>query len=200
LHIRAASLALKRPGDLRSVPDRLVVNVVQVFEPTPPRGEEPITWTLMTTEPIETPEQRAGVVDAYRARWRIEEYFKALKTGCAYEKRQLESEHALLNTLALLVPIAWRLLVLRNVATNAPETSAKRLLTVEELKLLRVISKRVVLPEEPTAREVLMAIAGLGGHLRRNGDPGWQVLGRGYEVLAIAHAGWIAAKARSDQS
>ena len=32
---------------------------------------------------------------------------------------------------------------------------------------------------KPTAREVTMAIAALGGHLKRNGDPGWITLGRG---------------------
>jgi hypothetical protein len=42
----------------------------------------------MTTEPIDTPEQILAVVDGYRHRWKIEELFKALKTGCAYEKRQ----------------------------------------------------------------------------------------------------------------
>ena len=52
-------------------------------------------------------------LDYYRSRWSIEEFFKALKTGCSYEKRQLESRHALLNALGILAPIAWQLLVLR---------------------------------------------------------------------------------------
>jgi IS4 transposase len=39
----------------------------------------------MTTEAVETAEQVAAVVDAYRARWLIEEFFKALKTGCGFE-------------------------------------------------------------------------------------------------------------------
>ena len=34
----------------------------------------------------------------------MEELFKALKTGCALQKRQLMSLHALLNALALLLP------------------------------------------------------------------------------------------------
>jgi hypothetical protein len=47
-------------------------------------------------------------VDCYRGRWTIEEYFKALKTGCQYERRQLETAHSLLNALAILAPVAWR--------------------------------------------------------------------------------------------
>ncbi len=40
----------------------------------------------------------------------------------------------------------------------------------------------------------MLAIAGLGGHLKSNGDPGWQVLGRGYEKLLAYEMGWLAAK------
>ena len=37
-----------------------------------------------------------------------------------------------------------------------------------------------------------MAIAALGGHIKNNGEPGWQVLGRGYEKLLVLEQGWIA--------
>jgi Transposase DDE domain len=60
-----------------------------------PQGDEPIAWYLVTNEPIATLEQVAAVVDAYRARWVVEEFFKALKTGCQIEKRQMESYGAL---------------------------------------------------------------------------------------------------------
>jgi hypothetical protein len=53
-------------------------------------------------------------------RWTIEEFFEALKTGCQFEKRQLESFHALTNALALFLPIAARLLALRSAARVAP--------------------------------------------------------------------------------
>jgi hypothetical protein len=71
-----------------------------------PKGEQAIEWYLVTNEPIGTTEQVAAIVDAYRARWVIEELFKALKTGCQIEKRQLESYEALRNALALFLPIA----------------------------------------------------------------------------------------------
>ncbi len=173
----------------------LSVNVVEVFEPAPPEGEEAIAWRLMTTEPIATPEDRARVVDFYRARWRIEEFFKALKTGCAYEKRQLESEHSLLNALAILVPVAWRLLLLRHLARNMPEEKASAVFSEDQLNLLRLLSKRVKLTADPTLQEVLLAVAGLGGHLKNNGPPGWQTIGRGYDDFAMAWSGWQAARA-----
>jgi hypothetical protein len=42
------------------------------------------------------------------------------------------------------------------------------------------------LPEAPTIRDAMLGIARLGGHLPRNGDPGWIVLGRGFEDFLSA--------------
>ena len=64
------------------------------------------------------------MVDAYRARWVIEELFKALKTGCQIEKRQMESYGALRIALALFLPIAVRLLALRDAARSEPDAPA----------------------------------------------------------------------------
>ena len=41
-------------------------------------------------------------------------------------------------------------------------------------------------------KEAMLAIAGLGGHLPRNGDPGWIVLGRGMHDLLVLELGWRA--------
>ena len=98
----------------------LAVHVVAVSERETPPGEEPIEWRLITTEPVDTVDQVLRIVEWYRTRWVIEEFFKALKTGCAYEKRQLESLATLVIALALLAPIAWQLLLLRHLARRTP--------------------------------------------------------------------------------
>jgi hypothetical protein len=51
---------------------------------------------------------------------------------------------------------------------------------------------KVVMPAEPTANDALLAVAQLGGHLKSNGPPGWQVLGRGYDSLLLVELGWMA--------
>lgn len=70
------------------------------------RSEAPVEWLLLTTEPVDTLAQILRVVDHYCARWLIEDYFKALKTGCSLEKRQSGSYHALTKVTALLAPLA----------------------------------------------------------------------------------------------
>jgi hypothetical protein len=197
LMIGATSVTLKRPTTLGStIPATVTLNVVRVWEPEPPVGESAIEWILWTTEPIATPEDIAWIVDSYRARWTIEEYFKALKTGCAYEARQLEDYEGLVNALAVFAPIACHLLEVRSEARRAPNAPASTVMSETQLKVLRALG-RVRLPDAPTIRDALLAIAALGGHIKYSGDPGWLTLARGFSELRLLTRGWEAAQLQS---
>jgi len=176
-----------------SLPRALPLNVVHVHEVAAPRGQQPVDWLLLTTLPVDTIAQVELVIDCYRRRWLIEEYFKAIKTGCAFEKRQLESKHALLNALALFIPIAWRLLTLRHLARETPNESAFRVVSERQLRILRA-RKKAPIRRKATVYDALLAIAAEGGHIRNNGEPGWQVLGRGYEKLLYMELGYVIAQ------
>ena len=183
LGLKASVISLRRPDALpASLPPQLSIHVVLVEEQNPPAGETPISWLLYTTEPIKTAADLERVVDFYRCRWTVEEFFKALKTGCAIEKRQLESYHSLVNALAIYIPIAWRVLRHRSLARAIGEAPASAVLSELQLKILRKKSRRP-LSKAPTVDETLTAIAGIGGHLKRNGAPGWLTIARGYEKL-----------------
>ena len=163
-----------------------------------PNGSEPpVDWVLATTEPIDSVAEIERIVDTYRSRWVIEEFFKALKTGCEFEKRQLESEHTLSNALGLLVPIAWQMLLLRSLSRSDETAPASDVLTETQVNVLAAFSPKF--PTRPTVRQAMLAIAGMGGHIKNNGEPGWIVIGRGFQHLLVLEAGWKAAK-RSDQS
>ncbi len=175
--------------------------MVYVWEPEPPDGEEPVEWLLLTNEPIATEQDLLAVVDAYRARWEIEEYINVLKTGCAYETRQLETYERLCKMLMVFVPIAWHLLAMRRVAREKADAdaAAETVLDVTSLEVL-CSQPRCRLAAGATAQQALWAIAALGGHLRHNGEPGWLTLRRGYRELLTLHAGWEAAKKASERS
>ena len=78
LEVRATTITL--PVNLaatsdvtgRLVPSVITLNVVEVREPNPPEGEVAIHWILLTTLPIDTDEQVAEIVAAYKVRWKIE--------------------------------------------------------------------------------------------------------------------------------
>ena len=191
LSVGATTVAFRRPATAHSERKSIEVNIVYVWEAEPPLGQEPIDWVLFTTEPVDTVAQLHTVVEYYQGRWIIEEFFKALKTGCAFEKRQLESYHALSNALAVFSVGAWRLLRRRAGSRASPEASPTSVLSTTQLQLLqhRLKLRR---PLE-TAQQALFAVARLGGHLKSNGDPGWQSLGRGFEKLLLMQSGWTAA-------
>jgi hypothetical protein len=200
LAISSRSVALRRPQTTdSSYPKSLDVNVVHVFEPSPPDGEDPVRWLLLTSEPIQSADEVAKVVDAYRARWTIEEYFKALKTGCAYEARQLRSIRTLTNALGIFAVIAWRLLLLRAVERAAPQTPATTVLEPIMLEALAArlknIRERRLLPAQPTVADLMWGIGRLGGMCKSNGAPGWQVLWRGFQDLLTWGAGYSAGRA-----
>lgn len=203
MRFAARQVVLQRPRDhRRTLPAAITVNVIYGWEASPPPGESPVEWWLVTTEPVETVAQVLQIVEWYRTRWLIEEFFKCLKTGCAYERRQLESLNTLLVALALLAPIAWQLLLLRHLARALPEAPARIALSPRQLLVLRALPVGATLSSQPTTRDALLAVARLGGHLRQNGEPGWLVLGRGMQKLLRMEVGWAAAEqARgSDQS
>lgn len=195
LHIASTLATLHRPRGSEGCPPTLTVHVVHVYEPTPPAGQDAVDWLLYTTEPIDTVKRIEEIVDAYRTRWLIEEFNKALKTGCVVQKRQLESQEAILNLLALCLPIAVELLALRSLARQHPPRPAADLLTRTQIGALRALSHRPV-PRAPTAQDVLWCIAGIGGHIKNNGDPGWQVLQRGMQKFLAFAEGWAAHEAK----
>jgi len=64
------------------------------------------------------------VVAIHRKRCLIEDYFKALKSGCSLEKRQVDSYEGMRHVLCLLAPLAYRLLRLRGLhrtVANEPQ-------------------------------------------------------------------------------
>jgi IS4 transposase len=69
----------------------------------------PVVWRLVTTDVIESTDDIDRVIEIYRKRWVIEEFFKAIKTGCRFESHQLEHIKGLLIALSIESAIAWQL-------------------------------------------------------------------------------------------
>jgi hypothetical protein len=197
LEIRAKAIDLYRAHQhAEHLPDCLSLNFVEVREVEAPAGTTPVIWRLVTTEPIDTDAQAAEVIDMYRKRWVIEEFFKAIKTACRFESHQLEDIKGLLVALSIESTIAWQLLRLRHVARRDPSAPGKRLLTSGQLAALTILrSRRGEGSEELSVDNVIGELARLGVHLRNNGPPGWVVLKRGLRKLSLLAEGLSLASA-----
>jgi hypothetical protein len=199
--VTATTVTVKRTrNSSKDYPPKTQINLVHVFEPCPPSNEEPVQWVLLTNEPISTDDEIRSIIGCYRQRWIIEEFFKAIKTGCVFTKRQLKTYSALTIALAMTLPIAWSMLLLRTQARSNDKVPAEFFVDEFRLKIIRAHAVRYKLPQAPSLRDVAYAIAGLAGHLKRNGPPGWQTLRRGYEKLLILEEAWLVSTATCDQS
>jgi hypothetical protein len=191
LAISATNVQLRRPRYEHEKAPEIAVNIVRVHELDTPPEMVPVAWVLLTTEPITTSDEVLAIVDHYRARWLIEEYFKALKTGCEIEKLQLESYASLRNALALYIPIAWSILLLRNLARDEPHSPAVRVLSSTQIRVLRAVGP-MKLGAAPTVGEAMLAVAMMGGYIKHRIGPGWLVLARGMQDLVLHERGWLA--------
>lgn len=164
--------------------------VVEAREVNPPRGVEPLHWVLWTSLPSESFAQAWEIIEYYERRWLIEEFHKAVKTGCRLESRQYMQAQRLEAVAGMTCVLAVRLLQLKTVATTQPQLPAERVVPKTWLKVLSALRKR----ELTTARDFFRHLAGLGGFLmrKRDGDPGWITLWRGLDKLLLAVRGYEA--------
>jgi hypothetical protein len=175
-----------------------LVNVVYAVETKPPKDEKPVEWVLFTSEGVNSVEQVTRVVEIYKKRWLIEEFFKALKTGCSYEQRQLESKKTLTNALAVFSPIAIQMLLLRALSRTKERIPLQVVFTKSQIAVLRRFSE-AKLPKRLGTQSMFAAIATMGGHLKSNGPAGWMVLWRGFNKLMTLESAWTAALRGCDQ-
>lgn len=160
--------------------------VVRVWEPDPPAGEEPVEWFLLTNHPVTTLKDALRVIGWYERRWIVEEYHKAMKTGCNIEDPQFITEERLQPAIALLSIVALTLLNLRDTSrrTDAKTRPATDVVSVEYVEVLSGWRYKEV-RSDLTIHEFFYALARLGGHQNRRRDkpPGWLVLWRGWTTL-----------------
>lgn len=183
-----ARVTLRAPlqprGETRRVP--LTTWVVCVREVEPPPGVEPLEWILLTNVRVETAADSSERLAWYEARWVIEEYHKALKTGCGVETLQFTAVERLEPAIALLSVVATHLLALRDAGRRA-DADTRPAAELFPAAWVRVLSLWRYREDRPglSVREFMLALARLGGHQNRTHDhpPGWLVLWRGWTKL-----------------
>lgn len=158
---------------------------VELVEEAVPDGVEPLHWTLLTSEPVTTVEAAQRCLEHYRQRWGVEEYHKALKTGCRVEHRYYETSARLERVTGLLAVVAVRLLQVRSLAEATPDRPASEVVPRRWVSLLA--KRRRCSAATMTLQQFVRQVAGLGGHLgrKRDGRPGWITLWRGLEKLLL---------------
>lgn len=210
MRVRVATVDLLLKDRWRSTSAVLRVNVVWAAEiGTTPRGERPLDWMLLTNAPAGTAEEALAVIRSYQARWRIEDFHKAWKSGhCKVEKTQLHSMRAATIFATMQAAVAARAERLKHLARETPDEPASIELTLAERTAIAALayeelseppasggrrqSKLTVPdPETMTLEVAVFWLARLGGYTGKSsgGPPGGITISRGLEdVQAVARA------------
>jgi Transposase DNA-binding/Transposase Tn5 dimerisation domain len=190
LEVRVGQVKLPPPRFIspwvrKLAPAPIAMNVIEVVEIDPPVGVIPIRWVLLTSLPVKTFQDAWNVIGYYELRWLVEEYHKALKTGCRVESRQLKEAGRLEAFVALTSVVAVRLLQLKSLARTQPDVPASRTVPPIWLKMLKLARKNLSRVHDLTIGQFYREVAKLGGFLARKGDgePGWITIWRGWEKL-----------------
>ena len=100
LALRYAPAVVCKPkhGAAPDLPKNVTLTLLDVRETTAPDQGEPIHWRLITTHTIDSPAKARMVLDFYRRRWIIEDYFRTLKTaGFDIEAAEIEDPDAMVR-------------------------------------------------------------------------------------------------------
>jgi hypothetical protein len=189
LAVRFSTVELRRPQHVtRALPGTIAVALVDVREVSTPADAEPIHWRLLTTLKATKLSEARQIIDCYRMRWNIEEFFRTLKTaGFNIEQADISDPRVMINFVAAATVAAVTIMQLvkaRDGATHQPLTEA---FEVDDQPLLESISsklagatKRQQNPHPPGSLAfAAWVIARLGGWSGYYGKPGPKVMRRG---------------------
>lgn len=168
--------------------DSLQLSIIYAKEIRKDKQGDSIEWMLCTNLPTNTLQEAIEKLHWYCLRWRIEVFFKIIKSGFKVEDCRLESGDRLIRYLAVVSVVAWQVYWLTLVSRSAPSISCEIFLNEFEWKLLfRKINPKGNIPTSPPCMsEAVTWAAQLGGFLARKGDgaPGITHIWRGLKKLS----------------
>jgi hypothetical protein len=159
--------------------------VIHARERAEPSGRSRIEWKLITDLPVASPSEAIEKLEWYAQRWKIETFHKILKSGCRAEDAKLRTAERLVNLIAILCILSWRIFWLTMINRVAPMAPPQLALTELEITTL----DRLRPDKDPNVQKSLsgyiLKIARLGGYLARAQDPppGNIIMWRGWARL-----------------
>ena len=192
LALRFSPVELCRPlhaaaGDL---PATIALTLVDVREVLAPEDAEPIHWRLLTTHTVTNLAQAYRIVDLYRMRWSIEEFFRTLKTaGFDIEEADISDPQVMIKFVAAATVAAVTVMQLVKARDGTTDQQIADAFEPDDQPVLEALSAKLegstALQKNPHPKGSLAfgawVIARLGGWTGYYGKPGPKVMRRGLE-------------------
>jgi hypothetical protein len=192
LAVRFSRVALCRPlhGAAPDLPATVELTMVDVREMSTPQDGKPVHWRLLTTHPVTNLGEARRIVDLYRMRWIIEEFFHTLKTaGFNIEAADIGDPRVMIKFVAAATVAAVTLMQLVKARDGTTGQSVADAFEPADQPILEALSTQL---EGKTARQknphprgslafASWVIGRLGGWTGYYGKPGPRVMRQGLD-------------------
>jgi hypothetical protein len=190
--VRFSPVVLYKPqnGAARDLPETVALMLVDVRETRKPEDGAPIHWRLLTTHRVASLGEARRIIDLYRLRWLIEEFFRMLKTaGFNIEDADIAEPRAMTNFVAAATIAAVTVMQLVQARDGATGQSLDDAFDPEDQPILEAVSAKLAGKTAPQQNPhpkgslafAAWVIARLGGWTGYYGKPGPRVMRRGLD-------------------
>lgn len=136
----AVSILQPAHGGHEGLPKTVALNLVEVVELEPAPGVDPIAWRLLTTHPVEDAKSAWRIIEWYRQRWIIEQFFRTLKQqGLQLEDSQIEDAERLIKLTAIAASAACITMQLVQARDGNSNQSAENAFSSTEIQALEAL-------------------------------------------------------------
>ena len=192
LRFSPVTLCRPHPSPGPGLPDTIGLTMVDVREVSSNRGGKPIHWRLLTTHVLTNPDQARRIVELYRKRWVVEEYFRTLKTaGFDIEDADIGKPEVMIKFVAAAAVAAVTIMQLVRAREGMTQQGVADAFQPDDQPVLEALSVQL---EGATAKQknphpkgnlafAAWVIARLGGWTAYYGKPGPKVMRMGLEAF-----------------
>ena len=173
------------------------VTVIQAKEISECKGDrEQIDWRIITNLHVPDLESAVEKLHWYSLRWKIETFFKVLKSGFNIEHSKIKSAESICKLMSISCIVAWRVFWMTMLIREDSAAPPNAALTETEMQILDNTVPDRGKHKSTSLSDYLLKIAKLGGYLARKSDlpPGNTVVWRGLKKLIELQRGFEIAK------
>ena len=173
------------------------VTVIQAKEISECKGDrEQIDWRIITNLHVPDLESAVEKLHWYSLRWKIETFFKVLKSGFNIDHSKIKSAESICKLMSISCIVAWRVFWMTMLIREDSAAPPNAALTETEMQILDNTVPDRGKHKSTSLSDYLLKIAKLGGYLARKSDlpPGNTVVWRGLKKLIELQRGFEIAK------
>ncbi|HYX35599.1 MAG TPA: IS4 family transposase, partial [Oligoflexus sp.] len=147
-------------------------------------------WNFVTNLPITCRQEAIQTIEWYKHRWKIENYFKIIKSGFKAEESRLRTADRIAKLISIFCILAWRVHWITYLGREGQHISPSIAFDRVEQKIISAYFKKE--GKLSSLNDYVIHLARLGGYLGRAGDspPGNIVIWRGLSRLSDLRDGF----------